>query len=79
MHFSLLNVDHRPWPLPAGPWRWRQSWLDATFLHYRVDIRELRPLIPSELRIQEFDGTAWVGLVPFRMADVMRRPFPVIP
>lgn len=79
MHSSLFHVAHRPWPLPAGPWIWRQSWLDATFLHYRVDIRELRPRIPSELRIQEFDGTAWVGLVPFRMADVMRRPLPVLP
>lgn len=39
----------------------------------------LRPLVPDELELQEFDGTAWLGLVPFRMAGVMRRPWPDLP
>jgi len=39
----------------------------------------LRPLLPSNLELQEFDGTAWLGLVPFRMAGVMRRPWPDLP
>src|SRR5690606_25751904 len=33
----------------------------------------------SELEIQEFDGTSWIGLVPFRMEGVMRRPLPDMP
>lgn len=35
------------------------------FAHYRVDADTLRPLIPSPLKLQEFDGSAWIGVVPF--------------
>lgn len=41
--------------------------------------RELRGLVPEELKIQEFQGTSWVGIVPFRMHGVMRRPWPDLP
>lgn len=40
---------------------------------------DLRPLVPEPLQIQEFEGTSWVGLVPFRMQGVMRRPLPDLP
>ncbi len=75
----LNEVAHRPWPRPARPWSWRQSWLDLAFLHYRVEARELRRRIPESLRLDEFAGTAWVSLVPFRMSGVARRPWPVLP
>lgn len=39
----------------------------------------LRPLVPPGLTVQTFDGTAWVGIVPFRMAGIMRRPLPDLP
>lgn len=35
--------------------------------------------MPEGLEIQTFEGTAWVGVVPFRMAGVMRRPLPDLP
>ena len=79
MHPSLQYVAHRPWPLPARAWQWRESWLDLAFIHYRVDAAEIRSRIPPTLQLQEFDGSAWVALVPFRMAGVMRRPFPDLP
>ena len=79
MHPAFESVAHRPWPLPAREWTWRQSWLDLAFVHYRVSSREIRELIPAQLHIQEFDGSAWLGLVPFRMTGVMRRPLPDIP
>jgi uncharacterized protein YqjF (DUF2071 family) len=79
MHPALREVDHRPWPLPTQAWRWRLSWLDLAFIHYRVDARSLGALLPPGIRLQEFDGSAWVGVVPFRMAGVMRRPFPDLP
>jgi uncharacterized protein YqjF (DUF2071 family) len=44
-----------------------QRWMLISFLHWRVDAAELRPLVPDALEIDEFDGSAWVGLVPFRM------------
>jgi hypothetical protein len=49
------------------------------FIHYRVESAKIRLRLPPQLRLQEFDGSAWIGLVPFRMSGVMRRPFPDIP
>ncbi len=79
MHPSLAHLDHRPWPIPKEPWTWRQSWRDLLFAHWPIGAEQLRPLIPDRLKIQEFDGTAWIGVVPFRMTGVMRRPFPDLP
>ncbi|MEO8213855.1 MAG: DUF2071 domain-containing protein [Myxococcales bacterium] len=79
MHPALQRVDHRPWPLPRGPWRWRQSWRDLLFAHWPVETARLRHLVPPSLRIDEFGGTSWVGIVPFRMEGVMARPLPDLP
>ena len=79
MHTALSRLDHRPWPLPEGPWTWRQSWCDLLFAHWPVPAASLRDLVPPELAIQEFDGTSWLGVVPFRMEGVMRRPLPDLP
>lgn len=79
MHPALRSVEHRPWPLPESAWTWRQSWVDLAFIHYRVPGDHLRRLLPRGLTLQEFDGSAWVGLVPFRMAGVMKRPLPNMP
>jgi uncharacterized protein len=49
------------------------------FAHWPVPALELRRLVPDGLNIQEFDGTSWVGVVPFRMTGVMRRPLPDLP
>lgn len=78
-HPAFETVSHRPWPLPECEWTWRQSWLDLSFIHYRVEANQIAAMLPPGLRLQEFDGTAWVGLVPFRMSGVMRRPFPDVP
>lgn len=79
MHPALAEVEHRPWPLPSGGWTWRQSWHDLLFAHWPVRAAELRALVPPELTVQEREGTAWIGVVPFRMSGVMRRPFPDLP
>ena len=76
---ALARLDHRPWPIPERAWTWRQSWLDLLFAHWPVSAATLRPLVPAELEIDEHDGTSWVGVVPFRMADVARRPLPPLP
>lgn len=46
------------------------TWSDLLFVHWRVPVSLLQPLLPSELTVDTFDGTAWVGLVPFRMYGV---------
>jgi uncharacterized protein YqjF (DUF2071 family) len=79
MHVAFSQTDHRPWPLPARRWAWRQSWHDLLFAHWPVPAAVLRRMVPAGLDVQEFDGTSWVGLVPFRMSGVVRRPLPDLP
>ncbi|HXI56342.1 MAG TPA: DUF2071 domain-containing protein [Polyangia bacterium] len=79
MHPAFARTDHRPWPLPTGPWVGRQTWHDLLFAHWPVPAARLRPLVPPSLEIQEHSGTSWVGLVPFRMSGVSARGLPDLP
>jgi uncharacterized protein len=44
-----------------------QTWDDLLFAHWRVDAGALRALVPDRLEIDEFDGSAWLGVVPFEL------------
>jgi uncharacterized protein YqjF (DUF2071 family) len=44
-----------------------QQWTDLAFLHWRVDPVHVAPLLPAGTRPDVFDGSTWVGLIPFRM------------
>ncbi|NUN48620.1 MAG: DUF2071 domain-containing protein [Candidatus Brocadiae bacterium] len=75
----LAETTHRPWPLPGGRWVMTQSWLDLVFLHWRIPAVALRSRIPAPLEIDEHDGSAWIGVVPFRMEGIRLRALPPIP
>jgi uncharacterized protein len=75
----LASRDHRPWPLPDGPWVMSQSWHDLLFAHWRVDAAVLRGLVPAGLPLDLFEGDAWVGVVPFHMTNVAPRLVPEVP
>ncbi len=45
----------------------RMVWDQLTMLHWRYPVEEVQRLIPDRLRVESFDGSAWVGLIPFRM------------
>ena len=81
MHPSaiLSEHDHRPWPLPTGPWIMRQTWRELLFAHWPLNPEVVRPLIPPGLALDTFDGAAWLGVVPFRMTGVRVRGLPPIP
>jgi uncharacterized protein YqjF (DUF2071 family) len=40
-------------------------WEELTFLHWRYPPELVQRLLPQGLTVETFDGTAWVGLVPF--------------
>jgi uncharacterized protein len=40
-------------------------WDELTFLHWRFEASAVQRLLPPGLTVETFDGTAWVGLVPF--------------
>jgi uncharacterized protein YqjF (DUF2071 family) len=78
-HPALHHLGHRPWPLPTRPWAWRQTWHDLLFLHWPVPVASVRGLVPAPLDIQQFAGSAWVGVIPFWMSGVTRRGWPGVP
>lgn len=79
MNNILSTTDHRPWPLPKSPWVMTQRWNDLLFAHWPLPAAELSHLIPEQLSIDLFDGSAWVGVVPFWMDQVRVRGLPPIP
>jgi uncharacterized protein YqjF (DUF2071 family) len=75
----LGEVGHRPYPVSAGPWAMGMTWRDLLFMHWPVDAGVLRPLVPPSLSIDTFDGSAWLGVVPFRMSGVRPHFLPAVP
>ncbi len=75
----LGRTEHRPYPLPGGPWALAMRWHDLLFMHWPVPADTLRPLIPPSLHLDTFDGSAWLGVVPFRMSGVRPRFLPEVP
>ena len=61
------------------PWVLGMTWLDLAFLHWRVPAAALERFIPAGLTLQTFDGSAWLGVVPFRMARTRARGIPPVP
>jgi uncharacterized protein len=79
VHPLLRTTSHRPWPLPPGHWIMRQIWHDLLFAHWPLSPALLRPLVPSPLDLDVFDGRGWVGVVPFRMSGIHARGLPPAP
>src|SRR5262245_23161746 len=71
--------DERSWPRPSPPWAMAMRWHDLLFLHWPIAAAELRPRIPAPLAIDEHSGSAWIGVVPFRMTNVRPRGVPGLP
>jgi uncharacterized protein YqjF (DUF2071 family) len=57
----------------------RQRWEDLLFAHWPCSPGALRPVVPEALEIDTYDGTGWLGVVPFRMSGVRPRGLPPIP
>ena len=70
---SLEQLAHRPWPLPQRGWTMGQTWEDLLFAHWRVRVEAIRPHVPPRLEIDTHDGSAWVGITPFRVTGLRLR------
>jgi uncharacterized protein YqjF (DUF2071 family) len=75
----LENVSHRPYALPKRPWAMTQVWNKLLFAHWPVRPDQIQALVPASLTVDTFEGTAWVGVVPFAMNDVCFRYLSVLP
>lgn len=75
----LAESTHRPWELPRRRWTLAMRWHDLLFMHWPVEHALLQNAVPAALRIDTFDGMAWIGVVPFSMASVHPPALPVLP
>lgn len=69
--------------LPGRPWI-EQAWRDVVFVHWRVDVSAVAPLLPRGVRPDTLgtdgvdDGvTTWVGLIAFSFEDTRFPPVSV--
>lgn len=84
-HMSDLckHIEHRPYALPDRPWTMHMSWQDLLFAHWPIAPGMVRERVaatfgglPAGLEIDTFEGSCYLGVVPFRMARTGLRFWP---
>jgi uncharacterized protein YqjF (DUF2071 family) len=80
MSVAQMDVDRllsteRPKGRVAGYQRWRE----LLFLHWRISPAKTATLVPESLSVDTCEGSAWVGIVLFRMSGVRPWWSPAIP
>lgn len=75
---AIEPVTADPPPLGRRPVL-HQEWTDLAYFHWRYDPELVQALLPSGIRVDTFDGSAWVGLIPFVMRRVRIGPTPPVP
>ncbi len=77
---ELLNTTkHRPCKMPNDNWKFYQEWNNAIFLHWQVELSELKKFVPKELEIDLFEGKPWVSVVAFTMQKIRPKNLPAFP
>lgn len=66
-------------PTPMGRWWLRNRWNDLAFVHWPYAPEAVQSLLPDGVRVDTFDDTAYVSLVPFEMAQATPRFVPPLP
>jgi uncharacterized protein YqjF (DUF2071 family) len=56
-----------------------QGWCDLTYVHWRYDPEVVARHLPEGVRPDVCDGSAWVGLIPFRMRRISILGTPPLP
>ncbi|WP_167964249.1 YqjF family protein [Saonia flava] len=74
---EILNkTEHRPWKIPNESWKFYQEWNNAIFLHWEVELSELKKFVPKELEIDLFNGKPWISVVAFTMEKIRPKNLP---
>lgn len=72
-------------PITPDPPDWRrrtvmrQSWTELASFHWRYPVDVVQPLLPDGVTVDAFDGSAWVGLIPFEMRRIRFGRTPAVP
>jgi|HubBroStandDraft_6_1064221.scaffolds.fasta_scaffold08328_6 uncharacterized protein YqjF (DUF2071 family) len=80
MHVAQQDVDRlAPTRRPTGRVAGYQRWRELLFLHWRISPAEMAARVPELLSVDTCEGSAWVGIVLFRMSGVRPWWSPSIP
>ena len=89
MNLNIQSATIQPTPSPSQrlaicerPKRMacmHQRWQALAFLHWRFDPAAIQALLPDGLTVDQHDGSAWLGLVPFRMQAIRPTGLPPLP
>lgn len=72
----LKTKYHRTSKIPNGQWKFYQEWNNVVFLHWQVELTELRKFVPKEIEIDFFEGKPWVSVVAFTMEKIRPKNLP---
>lgn len=56
-----------------------QRWDELAYFHWPYDPAHVQRLLPAGVRVDTFDGQAWVGVIPFEMRRVRFGATPPVP
>jgi uncharacterized protein YqjF (DUF2071 family) len=74
-----VRTSHRPRPLPGGRWAASERWNNLLLAHWPVPASAVSTLLPVGLEADTFQGSAWIGMVPFWLDRMKLRGFPTLP
>lgn len=74
----LSSTQHREYDYPKKSWVYYQEWNRVLFFHWEVPIEILDKLVPKELKIDTFNGKAYISIVPFTMENIRPKYLPAI-
>jgi uncharacterized protein YqjF (DUF2071 family) len=60
----------------SAPWLIAMDWRDALFVHWPVAAETLRARMPPGVELDVLGGSAWIGIVAFRIARARARGVP---
>jgi uncharacterized protein len=55
-----------------------QRWVHLLFLHWKFDPETVQRTLPLGLSVDTYEGSAWIGVVPFFMRSVRPRLLPLL-
>jgi uncharacterized protein len=74
-----VRTSRKPRPLPSGHWATTQRWNDLLFAHWPIPVAQMSLLLPEWLHADTFEGSAWLGIVPFWLDRIKIRHLPQVP
>jgi len=80
MQQASRDIDRiAPTQRPDGKPIGQHTWSNLLFVHWKVPRLEVERFLPDELSVDTFEGSAWIGLVPFQLSGVRPWWFPPVP